>query len=262
MALLPPRYMNAVVALGYAPEDGDFVSTATGFLYSRTSDGEDGNWLFIVTNRHVADSSDLLYCRFNENSGITPLPPEGSARTMPWTVHPNPEVDAAAMMFDANAVHDKNNRPLAAFSDVHTKLPFSIAISEGDGVFVLGFPLGLAGGERNYVIARQGIVARTKKEGEHTFLIDAFVFPGNSGGPVLSKPEGAAISGTGFNTNSSLIGMVSSYLAYEDVAVSQQTGRPRIIFQENSGLAEVVPIHAVQETVDLAFHDAMERMGR
>jgi hypothetical protein len=29
-----------------------------------------------------------------------------------------------------------------------------------DGVFVLGFPMGLAGTQRNYVVVRQGAIAR------------------------------------------------------------------------------------------------------
>src|ERR1019366_8874960 len=56
----------------------------------------------------------------------------------------------------------------------------------------LGFPLQLVGGERNYVIVRHGTIARigdmlagTNKN----FLVDTFIFPGNSGGPVILKPE-------------------------------------------------------------------------
>ena len=35
-----------------------------------------------------------------------------------------------------------------------------------------------------------------------------------------------------------------------DIAVSQQTHRPRIVFEENSGLAEVIPIDRVNETIE------------
>ena len=35
-------------------------------------------------------------------------------------------------------------------------------------------------------------------------------------------------------------------------AVSDQTKRPRIIFEENSGLATVVPVDFIVETVELA----------
>ena len=53
--------------------------------------------------------------------------------------------------------------------------------------------------------------------------------------------------------SSLLIGMVSSYIPYEEVAISEQTGKRRMVFQENSGLAVVVPIDVIQETVDHAL---------
>ncbi len=80
-----------------------------------------------------------------------------------------------------------------------------LGVSEGDGVFVLGFPLQLVGGERNFVIVRQGIIARIGDmlEGySKTFLVDTFIFPGNSGGPVFLRPEVVAITGTKSQGNS------------------------------------------------------------
>ena len=48
--------------------------------------------------------------------------------------------------------------------------------------------------------------------------------------------------------------MVSSYLPYREVAVSQQTGRPRMIFEENSGLGVVVPFNVIEETIEFAVN--------
>src|SRR5207245_9381948 len=82
------------------------------------------------------------------------------------------------------------------------------------------------------------------------FLIDTAIFPGNSGGPMITKPEMVAIQGTKPLTRAWLIGLVASYVPYIDVAVSQQTKRPRITFEENSGLAAVFPIDFVAEVID------------
>src|SRR5262249_34216763 len=125
-------------------------------------------------------------------------------------------------------------------------------IAAGDGVFVLGFPMNLAGEQRNYVIVRQGCIARISEmieEATTTFMIDATVFPGNSGGPVVLKPEAIAITRTQAQPNAMLIGMVTQYRPYTDVAISQQTKQPRILFQENSGLADVLPIDYVEEAI-------------
>ena len=43
--------------------------------------------------------------------------------------------------------------------------------------------------------------------------------------------------------------MVKSYIPYQDTAVSQQTGRTRITFEENSGLAAVEGVQAIIETI-------------
>lgn len=52
--------------------------------------------------------------------------------------------------------------------------------------------------------------------------------------------------------------MVKGYLTYSDMAVSQQTGQLRTIFQENSGLAEVIPIDYVNETIR-AWREARDK---
>ena len=46
--------------------------------------------------------------------------------------------------------------------------------------------------------------------------------------------------------------MVSAYIPYREIAVSTQTDRPRMIFEENSGLGVVVPYDLILETVKSA----------
>ena len=121
---------------------------------------------------------------------------------------------------------------------------------EGDEVYTLGFPLGLAGDGRNYVIARQGIVARIRDwyDGRsNTILIDASIYPGNSGGPVIAKPT--VFSYTKNRSQPMLIGLVSGYVPYQQFARSDQTGDLVSVSTENSGLATVVPIDKVNETI-------------
>ena len=114
-----------------------------------------------------------------------------------------------------------------------------IDFSEGNEVIVLGFPMGLAGKEQNYVIARQGIIARIGDllDGHSkSFLIDSSIFPGNSGGPVIAKPTLFTIRGGDTLPYAKLIGMVSAYLPYEDIAYSLQTNppTPRVSFLSNA----------------------------
>lgn len=264
MALIPPRFLNSVVALGIPSQDGEVQYNATGFLYGSPAGvtDENGNTkyhIFLVTNRHVFqnafEQSDTLCARFNKpmNTGanVYPIQKEESS----WAVHP--DADVAVLKLNPNGLDSDGIEYYWFPGDT---LAFGLEqarvneISEGDGVFVLGFPLGEVGNERNYVITRQGIIARIQdwlKGNAHTFLIDASIFPGNSGGPVLLKPEPASIRGTKSHNQCVLIGMVSSYLTYQEAAVSKQTGKTRIIFEDNSGLGIVVPPDLIHETISI-----------
>jgi hypothetical protein len=137
-----------------------------------------------------------------------------------------------------------------------------LGFAEGDFVYVLGFPMGLVGEHRNTVIVREGIVARIRDTlvgASQTYLVDSFVFPGNSGGPVISKPEVHSIRGTSAIGAAYLIGIIRAYVPFVDVAVSMQTRRPRVTFEENSGLGEVHPIDCVQAAIEIHENTLAQR---
>lgn len=124
-------------------------------------------------------------------------------------------------------------------------------IKVGARLLVLGFPLGLRSTAYANPIARQGMVARSDSDG---IIADSFVFPGNSGGPVLYSPPlkfGQGLSSNLINEER-LIGLISNFISYVDTAYSGQTKRPRVVFEENSGLANIVPADAV---IDLIRRD-------
>jgi hypothetical protein len=127
-----------------------------------------------------------------------------------------------------------------------------MGIAAGDGTFVLGFPMGLTENVYSAVIVREGIIARIEdllNYGAESFMIDSFVFPGNSGGPVLLKPEIISIKGTKNHPDPYLIGVVDAYQPYREPAVSLQTQETRIVFEENSGLANILPIDFVKDAI-------------
>ena len=273
MALIPPSFLNTVVALGRSSPDGTVQYIATGFLYGYPSGRTDENgerlyWLYLVTNRHVfegaADRNISFQARFNKPSGsgatVYNLPLRDHDGSTRWTVHPDPDADVAALRINPDLLKADGIEFEFFAADKSTftrEQAQDVGVSEGDGIFVLGFPLGQAGDERNYAIVRQGIIARVQDwiAGDaSTFLIDSFIFPGNSGGPVLLKPEHVSIRGTKSNSRCGVIGMISSYMPYQEIAVSEQTGRRRMVFEENSGLGIVVPHDVVHSTVEAAVN--------
>lgn len=172
-----------------------------------------------------------------------------------WFFHPNRAVDMAAYHLNAPYFEQQgvlqNIIPNDTAVANKAKLK-AIGASAGDGIFVLGFPMNLAGVQRNYVIVRQGCIARISDMldgASPSYLVDAFVFPGNSGSPVVLRPEAVSITGTPPQTTAFVIGMITSYQPYTDVAFSLQTKKPRVSFEENSGLAEVLPIDDIDEMI-------------
>lgn len=267
VALLPPQYLDTVLALGVHSEEGSTQFSATGFLCGYPSGGTDESgailyWVYLVTNRHVVQNRTELVVRFNSplNTGASSysIPLSQPDGTPSWTLHPSLEVDVAVVRINIDRLKADGIGPLQFINDTNAlsiEQACDIGVSEGDGVFVLGFPMGLAGDERNYVIVRQGIIARIQdllKGTAKQFLIDASVFPGNSGGPVFTKPEAVAIQNTKAHSRCVFLGMVSSYLPYFEFAVSEQTGRRRMMFEENSGLGIVVPYDLIRETIHTA----------
>ena len=250
MSLIQSSFLNYVVALGIpdSSKEDSIQFVATGFLYgyfaSMNENGKPEYYPYLVTNRHVIDGSRDLQVRLNGRQSLVLWRPGF------WFTHPDPKVDVAVAPFHPESTEEFRSWFLSNNHVYFRKELKKVGFMEGDEVYTLGFPLGLTGDERNYVIVRQGVVARIRDwyDGQSdSFLIDAFVFPGNSGGPVIAKPT--LFSYTETRPHPKLIGMVSGYVPYQDFARSDQTGEVVSVSTENSGLTNVVPIDKVNETI-------------
>jgi S1-C subfamily serine protease len=238
-----------------------WVSIAAGLLYGaaapKKGDEEQGYWVYLVTCKHVLTGQTHIDVRFNSLSGNAAKYPIRLTGPDSAAILAHPDVDLAVIRLDAGTL-EKDGIEFKFFAPTDLATRDTIAdegIAVGDGVFVLGFPIGLAGIERNFVVAKQGIIARLAATQDpkltKEYLIDAMIFPGNSGGPVVTRPELAAVGQTKAVKRSYLLGVVYQFLPYTDVAVSRQTGRPRITFEENSGLASVIPAEYIEETIQM-----------
>ena len=264
MTLIPQFFLNCVAAIG-VPTDKGARWVASGFFYAKSMGvNESGQSLYktyLVTNRHVLEGVTQASIRLNPKAGNPAkefgMPLVDSAGKSVVFNHPDPKIDVAVIPIRPDSP-DLQDIEINYFIEGQHTLTRDTAkkegLAEGDLVYVLGFPLELVGGARNYVIVRQGNIARIRDALDGVsddFLIDASVYPGNSGGPVITKPEIVSISGTNAISSSFLIGIVRAYIPYTDYAMSAQTGRPRVTFEENSGLASVVLVDKINETVQV-----------
>ena len=268
MALIPPEYLKSVVALGVQnnlqriiPTEQLMSMRATGFLYAYPKSGEIGNTdggflLWLVTCKHVVEgvlkeNKSELIARLNKlnSQGMHPfrvdLSQSGQAR-YGYFVHPTADVAVMSASWEKLNVRGIQWQPFTAGRNALTRQDaYNTRLSEGDEVFILGFPVGWMPGRQDYPIVRHGVLAQIQGwlNREHdTFLLDGSVFPGNSGGPVVTRPQTEAVVGTQAIPKSCLIGMTSAYKL-----------NTSILERENADLGIVIPMETINETIQSAM---------
>jgi S1-C subfamily serine protease len=267
VSLIPAFYLGCVVAIGVPREEGEEGGPAwigSGFFYGRRVGEREGvaqYAVYLATNKHVLGDLDHIVLRANPPAD-DPNPARGFALVLReegqpiWVGHPNESVDVAAIRINFDSLRDAG---MEAFFFENDNAAMTLqqlgeaGITEGDQLFVLGYPMGLVGDHRSVVIVRNGSIARIRDAlagTEETYLVDSSIFPGNSGGPVIIRPQAMAIHGTVSPTSATLIGIVSGYVSYTDIAYSGQTHRVRMIFEENSGLATAFPVDAIDQAIE------------
>jgi S1-C subfamily serine protease len=283
MSLVPAAFLDCVVALGVAPEPGSDTTgpgwIASGFFYGRkvgvNDQGVDEYYVYLASNRHVFDGVDSIIIRANPPADdpqpardypVTLNDPDGNPL---WIAHPDESIDVAVIKVDYNRIRAEGMQTNFFMNDktaMTAEQMLTAGTTEGDYVYVLGYPMGLVGEQRAVVIVRNGSIARIRDAlagTDNSFLIDSAIFPGNSGGPVVIRPEAMALQGTTAPSRASLIGIVTGYVSYTEMAVSAQTGRVRMLFEENSGLAGAHLVDAINDSIDAdpRYHETRLRFA-
>jgi hypothetical protein len=249
-----------VIFLGSVNEKQEIIPTGTGFLVIIKS------YFHVVTAKHVifdkeTDSfiDDEMFFFFNNLDGtigaacISDLKNRLNSK---WIFHENSDVDIGVMPFG----FDPSINDLVAVQQ-EVFMPFE-QLSELRDIFFISYQPGIQIRIQISPIIRAGTISVMNDDG--TFYIDAAAFPGNSGSPVFLRPsfsydekEVHTLGGGNF------IGVIGGYLTYEDVAYSMQTKRPRIAFEENTGLSRVWSTSFINEIGEtMAFQQQLDKIPK
>lgn len=260
MALIPQFYMDSVVSIGI--KDYEKIKwIGTGFIVCKEKN-EEQVWLYLVTNKHVFKDKSSIWIRLkkedeNKTEEIEILLLDSGKPN--YSAHPDPEIDIAAILI--NGQYLTKNKYSTGFMDIDKNALTSEelrnhGVSEGNLAYMLGYPMGLVNVNSKNPICRMGCIARMSNEqieDTKNILMDIQNFPGNSGSPVILKPEFVSVTGTEAFSRSVLIGIVHSYISYRDALISEQTGEYVEIRTENSGLANMHPVEFIREVVNMEY---------
>ena len=271
MAIIPSSFLNAVVAIGVDRASGEKAWIGTGFIVGRKEqDDPSFSTHYIVTNKHVIEGTKYILVRFNslgdEMVKDYRIDLYDKNEEAIYSAHPHDKTDVIAVqILPKKLINDKSI--WGSFDLTENALTLqemqSTGVEEGSLVYALGFPMNLVDPIK-VPICRLGCISRVTdafllKKGTPKFLVDAQTFPGNSGGPIISRPEFISIDGTPANSSANLIGILSAYIPYRETLYSRQTGRDRMIQEENSGLTIVHPVDRIKEVVEIEWQRVENR---
>ncbi len=246
---------------------------ASGFFYAFPRSGKRGNesdgfWPWLVTCKHVVQDigrdyrPDRMILRINQKNSLDThmfaLPIRETEDLPNWNFHPT--MDVAVIPIDWDSLNERGVqwRVFASGRNAISKnMAIMFRLREGDAVFILGFPVGWKPGRRDYPIVRHGVLAQVRGwfNGDHeTFLVDGSGFVGNSGGPVIAGIQDDDISESERTSRSGIIGMVS------ELKLSSIYSK-EVNLNESADLIEVVPVDAIDETIELAMEQGVDFIG-
>lgn len=225
---------------------GGYKEAGTGFIFNLMR-GEQ-QFLFLVTNRHVvegAQTGSLFFTKAKDGK-----PDVGKRYDMlisefseAWTFHPEQDVDIAVMPL-APVVEYINQQGVNVFcksisSDLIPTDSMCQSLDALESVLFIGYPNGLYDTVNLLPIIRTGTTATpiyVDYSGSRVFLIDASVFPGSSGSPVLIVNQGSYIQDGGLILDNRVLflGVVS-----------------RVVVRKEQGYIEFVDIPAAHRQVSI-----------
>ena len=242
---------KTVVFLGRPGSDGQVRFDATGFLLRVE------NVFHMATARHVVvdqqtgnllDEDLIAFLNLRDGAiGSRSIRAFKDQAQVQWVFHPQKDVDVAMIPFGVNRdTDDVKTVPQEIFLGPEELLELS-------EVFFLSYQPGILPRRTIAPVFRSGTISTLNEDG--TFYVDGSAFPGNSGSPVFLKPSPISFEEEGFSigTNTQggkFVGIIGEYVPYQEVAVSLQTGRPRVMFEENTGLSRVWSVKFIQEIIE------------
>lgn len=261
MAIIPDFYLNSVVAIGIHMGNNEIAWIGTGFFAGRSAQ-DDPNKVrpFLITNKHVFLNRNAVVIRMKK-AGTNDLqtidvPLKDEKGNVLYQIHEEVDIDIAVLQINAQFI--ETNHLDFQFFNIYENAMTSTelrknGVDEGSIIYMLGFPMGLVNEKSNIPLCRMGCISRMSETQiceQHNILVDIQNFPGNSGSPIILRPEVISIKGTPSLSRCVLIGIIHSYIPYQEKLVNSQTNQVVEIKSENSGIANIHPVEYIRDIIE------------
>lgn len=246
-----------MVFLGEVNNSNEVHPSATGFLVNID------NVFHLVTAKHVIYNSatdkthdDNFAMFFNGKDGLIQARKLNDIKKRfkcDWIFHKDRNVDVA--IIPSGYMPEKDDVSFIS----KTIFQGADQIHETFEIFFLSYEPGIKIGKRIRPIFRTGGISSMNED--KSFYIDAPAFPGNSGSPVFINPSLLYDKSVTTIGGGKFIGIIGEYLSYQDIAYSRQTGRPRVVFEENKDLSRVWSVSYLNEIIEYTeFQDQVSKI--
>ncbi|WP_081962753.1 trypsin-like peptidase domain-containing protein [Paracoccus sanguinis] len=247
------------------------ISVGTGFHF--ISNTSSGSVCLIVTNKHVvADAAEIKFLlhlaspegRPAEKYGVTIIDPQ--ARVFG---HPNAAVDIAVIPISdlVDQIFAQTGKHVFFRNFDASTIPDAaniFALDSVEDVLFVGYPNGIWDSVNLLPVIRKGITATPVAidyNGEKKFLLDASVFGGSSGSPVVlwsngtyALRNGDTVIGSRFFLLGVVAGVFYRTANYEIVEKALPTGKADVaVGQEMLDLGIAFRAETIQETIEDMF---------
>ncbi|QSX09568.1 trypsin-like peptidase domain-containing protein [Alkalibacter rhizosphaerae] len=244
-------------------EKDEVVSIGTGFLIKREVHPQE-YVVYLVSNKHVLFASDKIRLTFTQKDTSGQEPEIGKTMTFPISdivknlhIHSNPSVDIAVMSVTGLFI----SFPFLFFKAIGYEMLADFAeeeLSVAQNVAFIGYPDNRFDQKNNLPLIRTGVISSHPKvnyNNEPIFIIDAQVFPGSSGSPLIInlsvehwKTGNITIGGT---PKIKLLGVVAATMIRNNKLQSLSTSKSSVLStQEVIGLGIVYKSTALKEIID------------
>src|ERR1700682_3958748 len=237
-------------------------------IYEDKRLGENRGFIYLVTNRHMAnpgieDGNSFPVISFglrlnlsnsDQGSQDGQIPIEGQRH---WFYPSDDSVDLAVIPFAPDQVmYDYFPFPVSLFAT--RDVVAAQGIADGDSILFAGYFYQFPGLKKFQPIVREGVLAMmpdenlytTLKKPGHLYLGDVHVFGGHSGSPLFVNLSGFRNGAIYGGTQYRLLGVVSGFY-HEDSNLNLTIATTlRGTLEQNSGIAMVVPVDELKALLD------------